>query len=111
MKSSPSIRPGTAHRRWVRVGSLVICFSVAILLAAAFTSRSRSGPLDSQLLTLVLMALGVAIFLHVRFVVLARREQRETAGAVRKMEEAGDESAMSIPLGHVPFNSVSRRPG
>ena len=82
MKAFPSIRPGNTHRRWVWAGSLVVFFSVAVLLAAAFGSRSYSGPLASPLLTLVLIALGVAIFLHVRFMILARREQQETAGVL-----------------------------
>ena len=43
-------------------------------------------PLSSLLLTLVLIALCVAIILHVRFMILARREQRETAGVLDATE-------------------------
>ncbi len=67
-------------------GSLLIFFSVAVLVAAAFGSRSYRGPVSSLSLMLVLMALGAAIFLHVRFMILARREQRETAGVLDATE-------------------------
>ena len=86
MKASTSIRPGSTHRSWVWPGSLLIFFSVAVLLAAAFGSRSYRGPLSSLLLMLVLTALGAAIFLHVRFMILARREQRETVGVLDATE-------------------------
>ncbi len=41
-----------------------------------------SGSLSSVLLTLVLIALSIAIVFHVRFLPLARREHRETASAL-----------------------------
>jgi len=65
---------------------LLICFAVVVLLVAGFGSRSYSGPSSSLLLALVLMALCVAIFLHIRFMILARREQRETAGVLDATE-------------------------
>ena len=42
--------------------------------------------MSSLLLTFVLIALCVAIILHVRFMILARREQRETAGVLDATE-------------------------
>jgi PAS domain S-box-containing protein len=82
MKASLSIRHESTHRRWVLGGSLLIFSSVAVLLVAAFGPRPYSDPLSSLLLTFVLIALCVAIVLHVRFMILARREQREAAGVL-----------------------------
>jgi PAS domain S-box-containing protein len=48
------------------------------LLATAFGAHFYSGRLFSVLLTLVLIALCVAIALHVQFLLLTRREHRET---------------------------------
>ena len=86
MKASLSIRHESTRRRSVWAGSLLILLSVAVLLVAPFGPRSYSGPLSSLLLTLVLIALCVAIVLHVRFMILARREQRETAGVLDATE-------------------------
>jgi PAS domain S-box-containing protein len=86
MKVSLSIRNESTHRRWVWGGSILILSSVAVLLVAAFGPRSYNGPLSSLLLTFVLIALCVAIFLHVRFMILAHREQRETAGVLDATE-------------------------
>jgi PAS domain S-box-containing protein len=56
------------------------------LLVAAFLPRLYAHPFSSLLLTLVLITLTAAIALHVRFLVLARREQRETASALSTTE-------------------------
>ncbi len=86
MKKSASIRHEKNRRRWERAGSLVIASAVIVLFVATFGPRSYSGPLPSLLLTLVLVALCVAIALHVRFMILARREQHETAGILDATE-------------------------
>src|SRR5882762_6624021 len=73
-------------QRWMRAGSILISFAAITLLATSFGARLYSGSLSSVLLTLVLIALCVAIVLHVRFLLLARREQRETASALDATE-------------------------
>jgi PAS domain S-box-containing protein len=70
----------------MRAGSILISFAAITLLATAFGARLYSGSLSSVLLTLVLIALCIAIVLHVRFLLLARREQRETASALDATE-------------------------
>ncbi|MHB8500925.1 MAG: PAS domain S-box protein [Candidatus Acidiferrales bacterium] len=62
----------------MRVGSVLISFAAITLLVTAFGAHFYSGSLSSVLLTLVLAALCIAIALHVRFLLLARREHRET---------------------------------
>jgi PAS domain S-box-containing protein len=69
----------------VYAGSVLISL-VATLVAAAFLPRLYTRPFSAVLLTLVLVALGLAIGLHVRFLVLLRREQRETARALTTTE-------------------------
>src|SRR6266851_6676951 len=80
--SSPSGRP----QRWLRAGSILISFAAITLLATAFGARLYSGSLSSVLLTLVLIALCIAIVLHVRFLLLARREHRETVNVLDATE-------------------------
>jgi PAS domain S-box-containing protein len=70
----------------MRAGSFLISFAAITLLATAFGARLYSGSLSSVLLTLVLIALCIAIVLHVRFLLLARREHRETANALDATE-------------------------
>ena len=69
-------------QRWMRAGSILISFAAVTLLATAFGARLYSRSLSSVLLALVLVALGIAIVLHVRFLLVARREHRETATAL-----------------------------
>lgn len=76
----------STHRRWVWAGSLLILSSVAVLLVATFGPRLYSELLSSLLLIFVLIALSLAIVLHVRFMILVRREQRETAGVLDATE-------------------------
>jgi len=76
----------TRQQRWMRTGSILISFAAFTLLATAFGARFYSGSLSSVLLTLVLIALCIAIVLHVRFLLLARREHRETATALDATE-------------------------
>src|SRR5260370_14010355 len=63
---------------WMNVGSILISFAAVTLLATAFGAHFYSGSLSSVLLTLVLIALCIAIVLHVRFLFLARRQHKET---------------------------------
>jgi PAS domain S-box-containing protein len=86
MRIFPSIRDGSARRRWVQAGLLLISLAVVVLLVAAFGPRSYAGPLSSPLLALVLIALCVAIVLHVRFLILTRHEHRETASVLDATE-------------------------
>jgi PAS domain S-box-containing protein len=76
----------TKPQRWMRAGSIIISFAALTLLATAFGARLYSASLSSILLTLVLIALCVAIVLHIRFLHLARREHRETANALDATE-------------------------
>src|SRR5580704_18478830 len=86
MKKSLSVRYEDARRRWMPAGTILICFASVTLLVAALGPRSYSGPLSSLLLALALIALCTAIFLHVRFLILARREHRETASVLDATE-------------------------
>jgi PAS domain S-box-containing protein len=70
----------------VYAGSILIALAVVTLILAAFLPRLYNRAFSSLLLTLVLVALTAAIALHVRFLILARREQRETASALRTTE-------------------------
>jgi PAS domain S-box-containing protein len=75
-----------ARRRGLWAGSILIALSVIILIVAAFLPRLYNRPFSTVLLTLALVALAGAITLHVRFLVLARREHRETASALATTE-------------------------
>lgn len=76
----------TRPQRWMRAGSVLISFAAITLLATAFGAHFYSGSLSSVLLTLVLIALCIAIVLHVRFLLLARREHRETVNVLDATE-------------------------
>jgi PAS domain S-box-containing protein len=78
MKFLPSVRHDSNRRLWENAGSLLICFAIASLLVAAFVPQFYNG--HSSSLPLTLVALCVAIVLHVRFMIRARRQQREAAG-------------------------------
>jgi PAS domain S-box-containing protein len=86
MKKPLSVRYEDARRRWMPAGAILICFASVTLLVAALGPRSYSGPLSSLLLALALIALCTAIFLHARFLILARREHRETASVLDATE-------------------------
>jgi len=75
-----------SRRQGVYAGSILISLSVVTLLLAAFLPRLYTRPLSTALLTLVLVTLAAAITLHVRFLVLARREQRETVSRLKTTE-------------------------
>ncbi|MGB7079996.1 MAG: hypothetical protein WBD54_00005, partial [Candidatus Acidiferrales bacterium] len=72
--------------RWMRFGSILIGLTGLGLLSTAFTARFYTGSFSWMLLILVLMALAIAIGLHVRFLILARKEQHETASALDATE-------------------------
>ena len=86
MKKPLSVRHEDARRRWMPAGAILICFASVTLLVAAFGPRSYNGPVSSLLLTLVLIALCTAIILHARFLILVRREHRETASQLDATE-------------------------
>jgi PAS domain S-box-containing protein len=86
MRGRDKISSGRQSQRWMRAGSLLIGFAALTLLATAFGAHLYSGLLSSALLTLVLMTLAIAIGLHVRFLLLARKENRETAQALDATE-------------------------
>src|SRR5260370_12567181 len=73
-------------QRWMRAGSILISFAAITLLATAFGAHFYSGSLSSVLLALVLIAFCIAIVLHVRFLLLARREHRETVNVLDATE-------------------------
>jgi len=74
-------------RRWMWLGSVLLCFGSIALLVIAFRPALYIGrQVSSVLLVLVLSALLVAIALHIRFLILAKREQRETANALDATE-------------------------
>lgn len=77
MKIPPSPDRENRSRGWTWFGSIVIVCAAVMLLLAAFY-RVVSSPL----LVLVLIALAMAIALHARFLILARREHRETETAL-----------------------------
>lgn len=75
-------RPGI----WVRIGSVLVLLASVALLAVSLTSRFSSGSMPALFLAFVLIALSLAIGLHVQFLYLARREHRETASALNITE-------------------------
>jgi PAS domain S-box-containing protein len=70
----------------MRVGSILISLAAVTLLGTALGAHFYSGPVFSVLLTLVLIALCVAIALHVQFLVLKHREHRDTVSALDATE-------------------------
>src|SRR3989442_4624426 len=86
MRTRHTISSRGRQQRWLRAGSVLISFAAITLLATAFGARLYSGSLSSVLLTLVLIALCIAIVLHVRFLLLARREHRETVNVLDATE-------------------------
>jgi PAS domain S-box-containing protein len=86
MQTSRTEFSGTKSQRWMRAGSILISFAAFTLLATAFGAHFYSGSLSSILLTLVLIALCIAIALHIRFLFLARREHRETVNVLDATE-------------------------
>lgn len=86
METPQSAGRASSSRRWMRVSSVLISLAAITLLGAAFGAEFYSRSVSSILLTLVLIALCTAIALHARFLILARREHRETASALDATE-------------------------
>lgn len=86
MNTPRSASPPGAYRRGVYAGSILISLAVVALLVAAFLPRLYAYSFSRLLLTLVLMALATSIALHARFLILARRQHRETANALTTTE-------------------------
>lgn len=80
MKTLRSRRKENTLRRWESAAWLLIFSAVISLLVAVFGPGSHNGHMFPWLVTLILVLLCAAIALHVRFMFLARRQQRETAG-------------------------------
>jgi PAS domain S-box-containing protein len=69
-------------RKWLRVSAFLILFAAVILFATVFAARYYQAPLGSLFLTAVLIALLFAIALHARFLILLRKDNRETASVL-----------------------------
>ena len=81
-----SVQGETTSGRRGRAGWLVISFSLILLIASLFGPRLSNGSFTLLPLMLVLIVLCSAIFLHGRFMILARREQHETANTLQATE-------------------------
>jgi PAS domain S-box-containing protein len=86
MQESRTSSSGSNPQRRLRAGSFLISLAALTLLATTFGAHFYSGSVFSILLTLVLIALCTAIALHVRFLLLARREHRETVNVLDATE-------------------------
>jgi PAS domain S-box-containing protein len=86
MKTSSRLRRTTSRQGWPRAASLTLSSGLVGLLVTAFVPQVHGGRLPSVLLALVLIALSLAIALHARFLLLARREHRETSGVLDATE-------------------------
>lgn len=74
-------------RNWLRGGAVLACLAAMALLASAFSGTIHAGAFFSVLLALVLVALLAAVALHVRFLLLARRDHYQTATALYATEQ------------------------
>jgi PAS domain S-box-containing protein len=79
-----SVQTEATRKRLGRAGSLLIC--LILLTASLFGPRLSNGPLGLLPLVLVLIVLCSALFLHGRFMILARRQQHETEDILRVTE-------------------------
>jgi PAS domain S-box-containing protein len=83
-------------QRWMRTGSFLISLAALALLATTFNARFYSGSLSPVLLTLVLIALCIAIALHIRSLIMKGREQVETSNALDATERGFQQMADNI---------------
>ena len=81
-----SAHPEGSRRQGLYAGSILISLAVVTLLLAALLPRLYTRPFSTALLTLVLITLAAAVGLHIRFLLLVRREQHETVNALRTTE-------------------------
>lgn len=86
MRWTPAVFSKSLPQRGLHAGSILIGFAALALLAAAFSAQLFSRHSSSVLLPLVLIALVAAITLHVRFLLLVRRQHHETAIALDATE-------------------------
>jgi PAS domain S-box-containing protein len=68
-----------SRQRGLYLGSVLLCLALAALLTWRFLPRLFPPPFSAPFLTAVLAAIAVATGLHVRFLFLLWREQRQTA--------------------------------
>lgn len=73
------LRDKGTDRTWVWAGLALISGAAIILFLAILSPRSSSNHVPSELLAVALITFSVAILFQIRFFLLARREQRETA--------------------------------
>lgn len=82
MKSRRRMEVQSQGDGWLRAGSILIAGAAIALLFGALRAHFISGSLSTVLLALVLVALAVAVCLHARFLVLARKAHHETTSAL-----------------------------
>lgn len=81
-----SASSASARQGWLRAVSIILVLALVSLSVAALLARSYDGRLPTVLLAFVLVALAVAIIAHAGFLLVARREQRQTTSALRTTE-------------------------
>jgi PAS domain S-box-containing protein len=86
MEMSLSARRGPIRKHWERTGALLLTLAVVVLLVTVLVPRASSGPLAFLLPVTVLIALCTVLVFHARFMLLARREQRETTTVLKATE-------------------------
>lgn len=89
----------------MRLGSILVSFAAITLFATAFGARFYSDAVFSVLLALLLIALCVAIALHVQFLLLKRREHRETVSAL----DATEHQYKSVSTSRMPDRISAQR--
>jgi PAS domain S-box-containing protein len=97
MTKSSSVFRQALDGRWARAGWVTIALIIVVLCAAAFLPRASNGRSASALLTLVLVALCVAIALHLRFLLRARLAHGETARVLDAAEREFESIFDSVP--------------
>ncbi|MHB8412719.1 MAG: PAS domain S-box protein [Candidatus Acidiferrales bacterium] len=86
METARSPQYQNRPRQWMRVGFALLSLAAIGLLGATFLIPSDTGNLSPVWLVVILIVLCVAILLHSRFLVLARREHHESARAIETTE-------------------------
>lgn len=86
MSGRPTASSDTQRERWTPIVYVLILCLALTLLAAVLSARFYTGLPSSVLRALLLLALGAAMGLIGRSLVLARRHQRETARALDMTE-------------------------
>lgn len=86
MEMSLSVRRGPVRKSWERTGALLLALAVVVLLTTVFAPQTSSHRLASLLPATVVIALSTAFGFQARFMLQARREQRETSGVLDATE-------------------------